>query len=182
MLWNFEYLKSDFLSLVTGFMAWTSLLTLVVFCFTIFICIIHSCYGLFKYLCPCNCMVSAISHIRMYDHIEWASRFNVQLFKHLSCCCEPCSWVVQLLSIGLATLHQGSLTFFPLPAPLTKSTWPRLFHIGITDSPGLNYILCHLKHLQHNKQSSKVSSKFEVPLLSSQIWCTLPKSILIREL
>ncbi|XP_066524328.1 CSC1-like protein 1 [Hoplias malabaricus] len=38
----------------TGFMAVTSLFTLVVLCVTIFICISYSCFGYFKYLSPYN--------------------------------------------------------------------------------------------------------------------------------
>ncbi|XP_063079482.1 CSC1-like protein 1 [Engraulis encrasicolus] len=38
----------------TGFMAQTSLFTLVVICITIFICIAYSCFGHFKYLSPHN--------------------------------------------------------------------------------------------------------------------------------
>ncbi|KAL2082111.1 hypothetical protein ACEWY4_021929 [Coilia grayii] len=42
----------------TGFMAETSLFTLVVLCITVFICIAYTCFGHFKYLSPHNYKVS----------------------------------------------------------------------------------------------------------------------------
>ncbi|KAM6954000.1 CSC1-like protein 1 [Aplochiton taeniatus] len=42
----------------TGFMADTSLFTLVVLCITVFICISYTCFGQFKYLSPHNYVVS----------------------------------------------------------------------------------------------------------------------------
>lgn len=44
---------------ISGFMAATSLFTLVVLCVTVFICVSYTCFGHFKYLSPHNYMVSA---------------------------------------------------------------------------------------------------------------------------